>query len=642
MLKKEFKPANSVLEKLNQRDELENQIQLLENIKIGSALAIPTYIFVSFGLLGFNQLNPKIVNQGYANQNFKPKSPQYCTNYNERFHLQSNKCELPPLKNLSDLMLNNAGYMMAICSLMSALAAETRNFKVKQKRDIFKSNAKRNETVIDHFKDRISPISDFIEGFVPSKSNNISQSSNLLTYEQLFNGSKSPKAKGNNNPRFSNLQKSLIGAGLATGAGVLGLGGYSYSKFASSNEIINEPQSKVNEYERFTRELDKNDTETDEQLQNRLEPKKYSVVLKTELAGKVTKTPAQIQKFRNLTGRYMNTGTNEELYLACNIGITECKVANSQPLSTKRQITGLKINKQSGASIASCPDSNIHKAIETNHSNGWETLAVLGTGTVAETNPKLLREIQSQKSNHVFAFQDKSGKFRSPAGDQFVRFPNGKTLETNYRNYFKRTGQNIGMRDAGFYTMKDGKMYLLDFLGKSVAERDQKLDELSKNLNVQSFSMTGWVVKPQNHEIYNNKSPQARTVYVFNEKTNAFQGVMYTPPIRFDRINIYAKKMYGKDAIGLNLDGDFYAGMLDLRGITAKTIESKSITQRVEMYYQQSGLCLVVPKTNPKLNQLPKELMSKAQAKADERRSDDKVGDFWEQFFGVWNRISGN
>ena len=347
-----------------------------------------------------------------------------------------------------------------------------------------------------------------------------------------------------------------------------------------------------------------------------------------------------MQKFRGNIGRFIDSKTKEELYLACNKGMTECKVANNQPLSTETKITGLVINKQFGGRIIACPDSNIDKAIISNAKNGLETIAIVGTGTVAETNKKLLNEIHSQKSNHVFSFQDKSGVWRSPAGDVFVRFPNGKTLESNYRSYYKKTKQNVKMRDVGFYTTNDGKTYLLDFMGKSINERNQKLDSLTANPNIQSFSVTGWIVKPQNETIYTNKVSQTRTVYVFSQKTNAFQGMMFTPPMRFDHINLHAKKMYGEDAIGLNLNGDFYAGMLDLRNINAKILDSKDITKRIEMYYQQSGMCLVVPKSKPRINQLPKELISKAQAKTDERRANDKLADPWKYFFGVVQKIT--
>jgi hypothetical protein len=321
--------------------------------------------------------------------------------------------------------------------------------------------------------------------------------------------------------------------------------------------------------------------------------------------------------------------------------MTECNVENSQALSMANQITSVRIKKESGARIIACPDSNVDKAIISNAKHGFETVAIVGTGTVAETNPKLLSETKSNKSNHVFSFQDKSGVWRSPAGDQFVRFPDGKTLATNYRNYYKKTGQNIRMRDAGFYTMNDGKMYLLDYLGKPTEELNKKLDDLTANPNVQSFSVTGWITKPQKNKIAESGSAQTRAVYVFNEKTTQFQGMMFTPPMKFADIKQYTKKMYGKDSVGLNLDGDFFAGMLDLRGININTIDSKSITQSIGMYYQQSAMCLVVPKNKPQINQLPKELISKAQAKTEERRMDDKLADPWKYFFGIVDKMTG-
>ncbi len=136
----------------------------------------------------------------------------------------------------------------------------------------------------------------------------------------------------------------------------------------------------------------------------------------------------------------------------------------------------------------------------------------------------------------------------------------------------------------------------------------------------------------------NSAMPQTRTVYVFDSTTQELKGTMFTPPIKFNDINLFAQKMYGPNVIGLNLDGDFYAGMLDLRNMNRDSIKNSQLIQNTNMYFQQSGMCLVAPKINPQINTMPKGMLEDAKAKYNTDKNNNKIADIFKYLNSIFQR----
>lgn len=315
------------------------------------------------------------------------------------------------------------------------------------------------------------------------------------------NSSTSQKEIGSKYPKVSeklkrNVLIALISAGF--GVGTLVTKSFSlYSEYMTQTGKINVNNIKQNSNKNSDYRVETIPFEEDKDIEKRLEPKVYTPTLVRSIDGKQVKTPSKIKHFKNNVNRYYDTESGRELYLLCNKDMTSCRVANEQPLSNARHIQGIVPNKSQKVSIVACSNSNVHQAIQSNAKHGWETLAIVGTGTVTDTAAFKKKIIDSNKSNDPFSFPDSSGKPKSPAGDQFVRFPDGSTLKTGLLELYTKYKRNIPTRDAGFVTYKDGTTKLVDLTELNKPQALERIKSLEKDPNVASFSITGWIAKPQ-------------------------------------------------------------------------------------------------------------------------------------------------
>ncbi len=366
----------------------------------------------------------------------------------------------------------------------------------------------------------------------------------------------------------------------------------------------------------------------------------------------------EIQKVKNLDNLYIDN-KGMQLYLIPkdkSIPPTNFDQGNVNIYSDQENI--LKINpiKSKGARIIACPSSKVEFAIKQNFLHGLETIAIIGTGTTEGTNNTIKSRITSrQKTNpdyqYAFAQKDKNDTLMSPSGEVLVRFPDKGMLETNFESFYKAnklTGPKI--RDAGFVTFKDGTTKMLDFLDESQAESVDKNKIVNEGLkeyrdpnkNIESFSVTGWAARDKTHPLAINPTAQTRTVYAFDKDTKELLGVIATPRIMFSQIPMFVKKAYGENAVGVNMDGDFYTGILDLRNMKKEMVGGTVTTRNTNMYFTNAAFCLVAPNTKSKPNLMSEEMESLAWKKFEVDRIKDKLVDPWKQLEGRIEQFKRN
>lgn len=310
--------------------------------------------------------------------------------------------------------------------------------------------------------------------------------------------------------------------------------------------------------------------------------------------------------------RYLRKSDGREFAMSQNPDGT-LKLVNSNSKLSPNKYATIKIKPESGSFIIPANNPNLDLAIKNNAKHGLETLAVIGTGA-------MIKESQLSNSSTV-----KPNSSKVPAGDVFNRFSNGQILATRYWQKNKEKS----MRDAGFYTTKDGNLHLLNLHGlKNNTEKAavlKKLESLKDPIgkNVIAYSLTGWTINPGEKNVITAKT-EARLAYVFSKLNGSFKGVLITPSIDYSTFELTVQNQFGKDSISVLFDDGLNAGILDLRrntlqnrAIASKTrkatdnLPNSSITHKEEMYNTNAALLLVRRAKHPRLNLLTKPVKPK-------------------------------
>lgn len=491
---------------------------------------------------------------------------------------------------------------------------------------------------------------------------------------------------------IARLKTIVRNTGIVTGVGVVGLGGYSFSLYknyvdrSGGFKTGGKPGDECNLGD-LTRYYECQKTELKTSGENVSEKVGKPYPQKIRRNGNKEPITVYITAIKNSENKYIDED-GRTIYL----GGDEADVIRNQisidPYAGMSHNFAVTLNKQTGARIIACPDSDVHTAIGTNLAHGLETIAIVGTGTIGDTNEKKLDEFLNpengiKRDRDIWITKYKTDKLRlggiqykSPAGEVFVRFPdNNKTLFTNLQTSNKKKNNiniimNPELRNAGFVTYKDGTTKFLDFLGKDstksvlkkgksigsqnkddyelvsttdIADKkimNDRLNSLRADPEVQSFSVTSWAARQKNG-VAKNKKAQSRTIYAFDKTTNELLGVLLTANISFFEIEQNVEKAFGTNAESLVLDGDFYTGLLDLRNMTKEMVGGDIANRNTNMYFTNSAMCLVVPSVNPKDNRMTDEMKKVAFIRAQDDLLKDKLSDPWKEFFGWWNQLIG-
>jgi hypothetical protein len=375
----------------------------------------------------------------------------------------------------------------------------------------------------------------------------------------------------------------------------------------------------------------------------------YNVRIKDKITGKVKNENMTLRRFKHGDQWFLRVNDRAALELKCNDKNKKCDYISQEAIG--KGIQTITIDPRYGAKIIACPAADVDKAITKAHSKGLETIALPGTGAIAHTQTSFSKTLAEARKNpkafpYIEKFIEKNNIEVMPAGEIFVRFADGTTVSTNYPEMMKIDGRvNPDLRDVGYITYfeninpknpndniagnKKGTE-IVDFSGIGFKERNAKIEELKKDLSVQSFSITGWSTKNTKEPFYGHSTLPRRTVYAFNKDTKKLLKVMNFPPIRFSMIQGELERAFpGQNVIGLNMDGDRYSGFVDVRkgSINKENFNSNNVGERSDLFIQKAVNCLVVRKPNPSLNTLPKELRPVVEELALKRSKEDGVAD---------------
>jgi hypothetical protein len=463
---------------------------------------------------------------------------------------------------------------------------------------------------------------------------------------------------------IAKLKIAIRNTGIATGVGVLGLGGYSLNEYReyvehegkSTEGAVPGDMCNIRNLEKLY--------ECDQVAPPKgfikeeyvTEGTKFTATIFGTKDGVEKEFKLEIQKVKNSVDKYIDKN-GMELILFHNSMLGRYEQAGKNIYSNQENILKIKPIQSKGARIIACPSSNVDRAIRENHLHGLETIAIIGTGTTFATSNKLKDKIKAQKlinPNYQFTFSqpDKQGNISSPAGEILVRFPDKNReakYETNYEKFLAGNDLNYTpLRDAGIVTYMDGTTKMLDFLDESQTNQKLKnqivfdgLKNLRNDKNVQSFSVTGWAAREKYSKFAQNLTPQTRLVYAFDKGTKELLGAMATPRIRFNQIPLFVQHSFGKNAVGVNMDGDLFTGIDELREPKIEMVGGNIPTRNTNMYFTNAAMCMVVAKQNPALNLMPKDMQDLAWNKFKNDKVKDKLADPWKQFFGWWYQLIG-
>ena len=656
-------PKKSKLKAIDDQ-QLREAKQFRENLRINTHMSWVIYLVTTVGLSYFCTLNNDFVNKGYEVRNYKDSEltiHSACPKYGEMVNINTNQCETPAIKNLANSMLYLNAYLMVLTVALNIIVSEPVYGLYGEKSAKFRIKGLGSN---DKSLTATGPQDSLV----------------LQSPELSFEPStmlESLKSFVTNPDYIAKLKIAVRNTSISTGVCVIGLGGYSYSLYQKYEEDSGHFGTGKNPNDICqTGDLTKYYKCGLPKFKNTAAENTNKPIL--AMVTMTVKGQRVRQQMLIRPTEYKNRYALEdktEVYV--NKKGNEYNVTNIIPkLKTNFSI---KLNKTTGAKIIACPDSNVEQSIILNQKHGYETIAIVGTGTIGNTNPtKKKQYLENLQTNPNYKdawiteykvdkltpllHMDNKTQYVSPAGEVFVRFPDdNKTLFTNLQQSNGANGKTSSMnpeiRNAGFVTYKDGRTKLLDFLGKDSTKKvggkivsttdpedkkymNSELNKLRMNSSVESFSITGWAARQKNG-VATNEGAQSRLVYAFDKTTKELLGVLLTANITFGEVNENVKKAFGPNAESVVMDGDFYAGFLDLRKMRKEMVGANIPTRNTNLYFTNSAMCMVVAKEKPELNIMSPELKKVAMIRAQDEFVKDKITDPWKQFFGWWNQLTG-
>ncbi len=331
-------------------------------------------------------------------------------------------------------------------------------------------------------------------------------------------------------------------------------------------------------------------------------------VLKVKMPGKGIPFELELYKAKNSNEKYIDK-KGVEYILRPSAVDDSFEIMNLQEMSASNNTIFIK--PANGTKVYPATNAKVSESIKEFAAQGDQVESIIGTGAVRKADQKEIEDYKNGKNDFVTNYRYNPNEYWTPAGEIFVRLPNGKIKFTN------NLENNRPSRDAGFYTLRDGSVHLLNLENLSIQTKIERLRNFRLDKNVMSYSMTGWMCNEKSN--MNTVIGQVRSGMIFDKRNGKYIASMVTPTIGFQDMNTVAVDMYGENALVLATDGDFYGGVQtteDSKGKLAKY-------NNPNMYFANAAIFLVRSTPYPKINTIDIKTANKIEDQLEEfHRSD--------------------